>query len=223
MRALQRPDHDRDVLEGEAIAAVVDALLRETLVEHVQNVLVVGARLLEIDAVGVELHRRDAAPHADVEAAAAEVIEHAQLLQQPQRMVERQQIEQRAEADAPRFTRGGGQKYARRRRHRQRRRVMLGEMIAVEAGGLGRLQQGEPILVGLLQRLAARVDVIEDAELHASFPPPLKTDFWPEPKPASAKPSIAAPRRLSPSRGSRMSSAMICLENRRKASLAVDV
>src|SRR5262249_36679031 len=98
----------RDVLEAEAIAAVVDALLRETLVEHVQNMLVVGARLLEIDAVGVELHRRDAAPHADVEAAAAEVIEHAQLLQQPQRMVERQQIEQRAEADAPRFSRGGG-------------------------------------------------------------------------------------------------------------------
>jgi len=46
MRALQRPDHDRDILEGEAIAAVVDALLRETLVEHVQNVLVVGARLV---------------------------------------------------------------------------------------------------------------------------------------------------------------------------------
>ena len=177
MRALQRPDHDRDVLEGETIAAVVDALLREALVEHVQHVLVVGARLFEIDAVGVELHGRDAAPHADVEAAAAEVIEHAQLLQQPQRMVERQQIEQRAEADAPRFARGGGQKHARRRRHRQRRRVMLGEVIAVKAGGLGRLQQGEPILVGLLQRLAARVDVIEDAELHVAFPPPLRRIF----------------------------------------------
>src|SRR5215470_1759314 len=92
-------------------------------------------------------------------------------------MVERQQIEQRAEADAPRFARGGGQKHARRRRHRQRRRVMLGEMIAVEAGGLGRLQQDESILVGLLQRLAARVDVIEDTELHVAFPPPLRRIF----------------------------------------------
>src|SRR5262249_55930585 len=90
------------------------------------------------------------------------------------------------------------QKHARRRRHRQGRRVMLGEMIAVETGGLGRLQQGEPILVGLLQRLAARVDVVEDAELHVAFPPPLRRIFWPEPKPANAKPSIAAARRLSP-------------------------
>src|SRR5215813_14999743 len=78
---------------------------------------------------------------------------------------------------------------------------MLGEMIAVEAGGLGRLQQGEPILVGLLQRLAARVDVIEDAELHVAFPPTLSRNFWPEPMPAKAKPSIGAPRRLSQSRG----------------------
>jgi hypothetical protein len=54
---------------------------------------------------------------------------------------------------------------------------MLGEVIAVKAGGLGRLQQGEPILVGLLQRLAARVDVIEDAELHVAFPPPLRRIF----------------------------------------------
>src|SRR5262245_61039940 len=116
-------------------------------------------------------------------------------------MVERQEIEQRAEADAPRFARGSGEKHARRRRHRQRRRVMLGEVIAVKAGGLGRLQQGEPTLVGLLQRLAARVDVIEDAELHVAFPPTLSRNFWPEPTPAKAKPSIGAPRRLSPSRG----------------------
>src|SRR5262249_34426209 len=49
--------------------------------------------------------------------------------------------------------------------------------------------------------LAARVDVIEDAELHIAFPPPFRPDFWPEPKPASAKPSIGAARRLSASRG----------------------
>src|SRR5262249_29182562 len=210
---------DRDVLEGEAVAAVVDALLREALVEHVQYVLVVGARLLEIDAVGVELHRRNAAPHADVEAAAAEMIEHAELFQQPERMVEGKEIGQRAEPDAPRFARGGGQKYARRRRHRQRRRVMLGEVVTVKAGGLGRLQQGEPVLVGLLQRLPARVDVIEDAEFHVAFPPTLGRNFWPEPMPAKPKPSIGAPRRLNPSRERRRSGLAICLENPRKASL----
>src|SRR5262249_29588360 len=77
-------------------------------------------------------------------------------------------------------------------------------------------------LVGLLQRLAARVDVIEDAELHGAFPPPLSRIFG-RPRRRRmllcAKPSIAAPRRLSPSRGPRASGLAICLENPRKASL----
>src|SRR5262245_42462246 len=84
------------------------------------------------------------------------------------------------------------------------RRVVLGEVIAVEAGSVGRLQQGEPILVGLLQRLAARVDVIEDAELHVAFPPPLRRIFGRNRRRRivlTAKPSIGAVPRLSPSRG----------------------
>src|SRR6516165_420849 len=99
---------------------------------------------------------------------------------------------------------------------------MLGEVIAVKAGGLGRMQQGEPILVGLLQRLAARVDVIEDAKLHVAFPRPLRRIFGRNRRRRMvlrAKPSIGAPRRLSPSRERRRSGLAICLENPRKASL----
>jgi hypothetical protein len=94
------------------------------------------------------------------------MIEHAELFQEPQRVIKRQEIEQRAEPDAPRLARRCGEKDARRRRHRQRRRVVLREVIAVEAGGLGRLQQSEAILVGLLQDFAAVIDVVENAELH---------------------------------------------------------
>ena len=40
--------------------------------------------------------------------------------------------------------------------------------------GLGRLQQEEPLLVGLLQRLAAVVDIVENAELHGQ---PFSRDY----------------------------------------------
>ena len=67
---------------------------------HVEGVLEVLRRLLEIHAIGGELGRRDAAPDADIEPAAAQMIEHAQLFVEPQRMVERQQEQQGTEPDA---------------------------------------------------------------------------------------------------------------------------
>jgi hypothetical protein len=70
--------------------------------------------------------------------------------------------------------RGGGQEEGRRGGARERRRVVLGDVIAVETGFVGRLQQQHPLFVGLRQRLVAAVEVIEDAELHealAALPP----------------------------------------------------
>ena len=46
--------------------------------------------------------------------------------------------------------------------------MMLGQVIAVEAGRLRGLQEHEAILVHLVQRLAALVDVVEDSELHVA-------------------------------------------------------
>ena len=43
---------------------------------------------------------------------------------------------------------------------------MLSQMIAVEPGSLGGLQQGKTVVIRLVQRFAPVVDVIEDAELH---------------------------------------------------------
>ena len=52
----------------------------------------------EIDAVKPDLDRRDAAPDAVHKAPAAHLVEHADFVDQPQRMVERQQIHHRAKA-----------------------------------------------------------------------------------------------------------------------------
>jgi hypothetical protein len=89
MRALQRPQHHRHVLEAVARRAVVDATAGEALIDHVEGVLERLARLREILAIGVELVRRNPLADADVEPASAEMVEHAKLFQQPQRMIER--------------------------------------------------------------------------------------------------------------------------------------
>src|SRR5436190_15589190 len=84
-------------------------------------------------------------------------------------MIERQQIDQRSEAEF-----GGA---LRQRREDQRggggraewRRVMLGDVIAVEARALVGLGDGQPVGVELTERHACVVDVIEDSEFHAAL------------------------------------------------------
>ena len=80
-------------------------------------------------------------PTPSIEAAAAHLIEHAHFLDQPQRMIERQKINQRAEAQAAGALRGGGEEQAGRCRGTERRRMMLGEVIAVEPGAVVGLDQ----------------------------------------------------------------------------------
>ena len=58
------------------------------------------AALREIERVVRGLERRHAAADAELEAPAAHLVEHADFLDQAQRMIERQQINQRAEAQS---------------------------------------------------------------------------------------------------------------------------
>ena len=104
-------DH-RHVVKVEPIALIVDAVAGEALVEDIENVIEIPARLAKVHPIGLELHRGNTAPEADVEAPMAEMIEHAQLLEQPQRMVEREKIEQRAEPDALCLARSSGEEHA---------------------------------------------------------------------------------------------------------------
>ena len=61
-----------------------------------------GMRLVMIDAEIIEFMRRGAAADADLDTAAAEMIQHADFFGEPQRMMRRQHIDQRAEPDAAR-------------------------------------------------------------------------------------------------------------------------
>ena len=59
----------------------------------------------------------------------------------------------------------GGEKHARRRRHGQRCRVVLGDLVGVEPGPVVRLDQLETVLVGLAERrIGSAIEVVEDPE-----------------------------------------------------------
>ena len=130
-------------------------------------------RLLRIDAVIFELDRRGAAPEADFEAPAAQLVEHADFLDQPQRVMERHRPDQRTEPKPRRALRHSGEEHARRGRHAERRRVVLGEMISVEPGAIVGLRNFETILVIVRKRAAVAVEVIEDTEFHFLSAPSL--------------------------------------------------
>jgi hypothetical protein len=124
------------------------------------------ARLLLGEPVEAQFDRRDPAADAEVEAAAAEVIEHADLLGQPQRVVLRERVDQRAEPQTLAVLRGGGEKDARRRREAERRPVVLGKVVAVETAAIVGADQLEPVGVLRTEIGLGAIHVIEHAELH---------------------------------------------------------
>src|SRR6266851_5098039 len=62
------------------------------------------------------------------------------------------------------------EEHRRRGRHPERRRVVLGDVQGVEAEPVVGFRELEPVLEELRERLAARIHVIENAELHRSLP-----------------------------------------------------
>jgi hypothetical protein len=121
------------------------------------------------------LERRGAAADAELQAATAELIQHAHLLENPQGMLEAQDGDQRAERQTGGPLRNRGEEYARRRRRAERRSVVLGQVVGVQTGPIVMLGQREP--VGILPPdigigSARTVEMVEYSEFHK--PPPVR-------------------------------------------------
>src|SRR5215471_9962643 len=139
-------------------------------------------RVLRIDAVIFELDGRGTAAEAEFEASAAQLVEHADFLDQPQRVVERHRPDQRTEPKLCRALRHGGKEHARRGRHAERRRVVLGEMVRVEPRAIIGLCDFQAILVIVRERAAMTIEVIEDTEFHFLSAPSLASHWlWRQP------------------------------------------
>ena len=85
-----------------------------------------------------------AAAESDLHPAAAHVVEHADLLGQTQRMVERRHVDHGPELQTPRALRDGGKIDVGGRRPAERRAVVLGDVVGIEAQSVQRLDDPQP-------------------------------------------------------------------------------
>ena len=166
MRLLHRLQDERCVVELVVLAAEADAPRSERLHHDLVGLEVHRLRFRGIDAERGDLERGHAAAHPELEPSAAQAVEGADLLGEAQGMVERQRIHQGPEAKAFGALRREREEDRRRGRHPERRRVVLGDVQSVQADPVVGLGELEPVLEELGERLAARIHVIEDAELH---------------------------------------------------------
>src|SRR5262249_57039908 len=84
MRFGRRLDFNGHAAEGKSPALEVEDLVGQALENELDRLRVDLLRILRINAVIFELDRRGAAPEAEFEAPAAQLVEHADFLDQPQ-------------------------------------------------------------------------------------------------------------------------------------------
>ncbi len=165
-RILERLRRERDGREVVVDAAGArDLTGRERVADDAERVLEALPRLRPVAAEPGVLDRRDAAADAEVEAAARELVGDAHVLDDLHRMVQRQELHHRAEADRLRDLRRRGDEDLLARRQAEARAVVLGEVEAREPGLVGELHELEPILEQPVRGRSRDVlDVVEDAE-----------------------------------------------------------
>ncbi len=169
VRLLQRRDFHGDVVIRKPLAVKIQDLLRQALQHELEALRIDLLRIRRVLSVIREFDGRGAAAEADIDPPAAQMIEHADFLDQPQRMMQRQRVDQRAEPKLPRALGDRGKEHAGGGRHAERRRMMLGEVIGVEPGLVVGFDELEAILVIVAQRQIVAVEVIENAEVHCSI------------------------------------------------------
>ena len=147
MRQLRRFDFDWYVFEIVVFVVEIDLLLGQRLLDDGVSLDIHRRRSLRIDAEIPQLVRRGAAADADLEPASAEMVEHADLFGEPQRVMGGQDINQRAQAETPRTLRRGSEKYAGRWCEIERRRMMLAHMIGPKSGLVVELDQLQTVFV----------------------------------------------------------------------------
>lgn len=164
MRALVGFDRQGDVLQH-VLHREAEGAARQRL-DQVGQGLAVGL----LGGLGVaaevlaDLERIRAAPEAHFQAATAHLVEHADLLGDSYRRVERQRVDHRPEAQVAGALRDRGQEHRRRGRHARGREMVLGAVVGGKAGAVIGLDHAQALFIEIGERQVALVDVIEHAE-----------------------------------------------------------
>jgi hypothetical protein len=166
MRALHGPQNHRHVAKLVVLAFEGELVRGEALEDELEGLVIDVAGGCKIEAVGAGLERRHAAPDPELEAPAAHLIEHADFLDQAQRMVERQQIDQGPETQRACALRHRREEQAGRGGTAERRRMVLGYVIAVDTAAIIGFDELKPIGIKLPERHAGVVHMVEHTEFH---------------------------------------------------------
>src|SRR5262249_41389903 len=180
MRALKRPQDHRHVVKSVMLALERQFVAGKALEDEVEGLVIDFAGLREIEAVSASLERGDAASHPELEPPPTHLLEQADSLDRARRMIERKEMEGGAEAQGLGARRYGREKQPGRGGAAERRRVVLGDVVAIDAAAVIGFDQLEPIGVERAKRRASIVHVIEHAEFHAAS---RRVDHGPPPRP----------------------------------------
>ena len=164
IRLLQRFERHRHIVEREVLAVEIQTFHGKAFEDELKAFAVDFLRRIGVFAIDRRLDQRRAAAQTNFKPSAADLVEHANLLDQAQRMIERQHKHHRPEAEPPRALRQCGKKDVGRRRHAQRCRVMLCQVIAVETGAIVGFGDLEAVLVVIGKRRPGAIEMVEDAE-----------------------------------------------------------
>jgi hypothetical protein len=159
---------DRHVDIAIELAVKRQRALGECLPQYLQRFEIHLLSVIGIDPVVGGLDRRDAAADAQLEAAPAELVEHADLLDHSQGVVERKRVDEGTETQALRALRDGGKKNAGRGGKAEWRRVMFGRVIGVEAAAIVGFDNLQPLLIERVEGPVVAIEVVENADLHCA-------------------------------------------------------
>jgi hypothetical protein len=188
---LRRLHDDRHMVEIIELAVIGQLVFGQADADDVESLAEALHAGLEVDAVEPDLDRRDAAADAIEKSAAAHLVEHADLVDQPQRVVERQQIDHRSEFEPLRALRDRRQEDAGRRRIAERGVVVLGQVVAVKTGPVIGLNELQPFLEMPAERHPAVIQMVKNPKLHRCFLFPLRASAECRSPSRSAGPSLS--------------------------------
>jgi hypothetical protein len=89
----------------------------------------------------------------------------------PQRVIERQHVDQRSQPEALRALDRRSNENARARRHAERRRVVLRQVIREISFSLHQYDEAEPVFIERGERPAVAVQMVENSEFEQMKPP----------------------------------------------------
>ena len=124
------------------------------------------------------------------------IVEHADLFDQAERMMQRQHIDARAESEVPRALRHAGQEHVLGRGEAvDRRRVVLRQVIGMEPGRVESLDLEQALVVDPIEpHTRHRLDVVEDPEsqTQVAFSSPTRARYE-SPAPARRRTTVTRP------------------------------